>query len=216
MKKKSLGKVLALIACVLALVAAGVAGTLAYLIDADEAVNSFTVGDVQLSLDETDVDSDNDTKKNAYHLIPGESYTKDPAVTVLEGSEEAYVRIIMTLKNAADLKAIMDGKNLELDDFITDLNTDWILKGITDDTANDTLVYEYRYKTTVSGLNGAVELPALFETLAVPSVLDGADLKALYGTNGEFEMVFNAHAIQVSGFENAEDAAWTAFDAQVD
>ena len=215
MKKKSLGKLLTLIACVLALVVAGIAGTYAYLIDDDEVVNTFTVGDVQISLDETDVDGDNNTKENAYHLIPGETYLKDPTVTVLENSEESYVRILMTLKNAADLKAIMADKNLELDDFITDLNADWVLKGVKEDTANDALVYEYRYKTTVSGMSGEVELPALFETLAVPGVLDSDDLKALYGTNGEFEMIFKAHAIQASGFENAEDAAWAAFDAQI-
>ena len=54
MNKKSILVVLS----VLALVAASVFGTLAYLTDTDQATNTFTVGQVGLKLDEAEVNPD--------------------------------------------------------------------------------------------------------------------------------------------------------------
>ena len=84
--KKS--KVLLLLLCTVALSMAAAFGTLAYLTDSEAVTNTFTVGQVHISLDETDVDAsgvkDGDTrvKANTYHLIPGQTYTKECTVTV--------------------------------------------------------------------------------------------------------------------------------------
>ena len=59
-----------------AVAAISVAGTLAYLTDQDSVVNTFTVGKVQITLDETKVNSDGTVvegaervRENEYHLI---------------------------------------------------------------------------------------------------------------------------------------------------
>ena len=98
-----------------AVAAISVAGTLAYLTDQDSVVNTFTVGKVQITLDETKVNTDGTVvegaervQKNEYHLIPGQTYTKDPMITVEENSEEAYVRMMVTLNCAEELKEIFD------------------------------------------------------------------------------------------------------------
>lgn len=73
-----------------------VAGTLAFLTDeTDKVTNTFTVGKVAITLDETDVDNstsgqDRDTA-NAYKLIPGSTYDKDPIVHVTKDSEPCWV-----------------------------------------------------------------------------------------------------------------------------
>ncbi len=68
--------------CVLALTAIG--GTLAYFTDTDNAVNEFTIGKVDIQLQE------NFDKDNA-KLMPGIDINKDAAIYVEEGSETAYV-----------------------------------------------------------------------------------------------------------------------------
>lgn len=76
-------KIIALCLCVaLAVVAIGGA-TLAYFTDTDEAKNTFTVGNVEIKLDETNVDDPQGDRvqENSYKLIPGVSYVKDPTIT---------------------------------------------------------------------------------------------------------------------------------------
>lgn len=77
------------------LATSGVAsGTLAWLIDrAPEVTNTFTYGDINITLDETDtnLDDDNDPNTNEYNMTPGATINKDPQVTVLAGSEDSWV-----------------------------------------------------------------------------------------------------------------------------
>ena len=88
-------------------------GTLAYLTDRQEVVNTFTLGDVDIKVDEAPVTPDGKpivgedrVDGNEYHLIPGQTYTKDPTMTVLKGSEESYVRMMVTINRISELRAI--------------------------------------------------------------------------------------------------------------
>ena len=85
-------KVLLTLLCAVALVVTSVFGTLAYLTDNEKVTNTFTVGLVDITLEETDIKSGGKTTTgNAYHLLPGHTYTKDPTVTVEAPSEDCYV-----------------------------------------------------------------------------------------------------------------------------
>lgn len=96
MKKKT--KALMLVLCAVLLVTASVLGTMAYLTSTDQVVNTFTVGKVAITLDEAKVDPDGTAvtpaervKENAYHLLPGHTYTKDPTVHVQANSEDSFI-----------------------------------------------------------------------------------------------------------------------------
>lgn len=106
MKTKS--KALLLTLCAVLLVAASVLGTMAYLTSTDTVTNTFTVGKVEIKLDETDVTSPTGPRvqANSYKLMPGTTYTKDPTVTVKAGSEESYVRMKVTFNNAKEIIAL--------------------------------------------------------------------------------------------------------------
>lgn len=216
MKKST--KALLLVSGAAALVAGSVFGTLAFLTDSEEAVNTFTVGNVSIDLAETDVDGDNDTLANEYHLIPGGVYVKDPTVTVEAGSEDAYVRMLLTVHNASAVQDIIDNNGLtDYADFLGGWDNDvWEYVDFT--LGEDkTITFEYRYNETVDGYaddgsEANVELPALFEELIIPETVTGEELAAL--SDGGFKMVVQGHAIQSAGFDNA-DAAWAAFDAQM-
>lgn len=203
-----------------------VMGTLAYLTDSDSVTNTFTIGQVDIVLDEADVDENGElilddegnpfprVKENQYHLVPGQTYKKDPAITVQADSEPAYIRMILTVHNASYVQAIID--KYELGDFsalIGGWNKEiWLYKGFTKNTEDNTISFEFRYKETVAAENDSVELPALFKELIVPGKITGEELQELYD-NG-FKMVIDGHAIQAAGFDN-EDAAWDAFHEQL-
>lgn len=96
MKKKT--KALMLVLCAVLLVTASVLGTMAYLTSTDKVVNTFTVGKVAITLDEAKVKEDGTpvagaarVKGNAYHLLPGHGYTKDPTVHVQANSEDSFI-----------------------------------------------------------------------------------------------------------------------------
>ena len=106
MKTKS--KALLLTLCAVLLIAASVLGTMAYLTSSAEVKNTFTIGKVEIKLDETDVTNPTGPRvtANSYKLMPGTTYTKDPTVTVKAGSEESYVRMKVTFNNATEIIAL--------------------------------------------------------------------------------------------------------------
>lgn len=84
MKKKTLALVLALTL----LVAGVVGGTLAWLTDQTaEVKNTFTVGDINIDLTETNRD---------YKMVPGNKLDKDPTVIVKAESEACWLFVKVT------------------------------------------------------------------------------------------------------------------------
>lgn len=98
--KKKLMTVLALVL----VIAMSVAGTYAYLTDTtDPIANTFTVGKVDITLTETfNTDTDSDGTNDAWEaqLIPGNTYAKDPVVTVTNGSEDCWLFVKFEQKNS--------------------------------------------------------------------------------------------------------------------
>ena len=241
MKTKS--KALLLTLCAVLLVAASLLGTMAYLTSSDNATNTFTVGKVSIKLDEAQVDelgnvvSNSRVQANEYKLMPSRTYTKDPTVTVLNGSDAAYVRMKVTFNNAAEIIALctdpeyadevtgvenafplirmvnfVEANAAKWDGIIPDnmVNTaEMFADEYYFDAANDTLTYYFYYTETVGAPNGDVKLPVLFDSITVPEWATGEQLAQLEG----FEINVVAEAIQAAGFDTA-DLAWAAFAEQ--
>ena len=90
--KKLIVTVLA-IACVLTL---GVGATLAFISAvAGPVENIFTIGDIELTLEETTGEK--------YQLIPGATLKKDPRVVLGSGSEDCWLFVKITKKGNPDL-----------------------------------------------------------------------------------------------------------------
>lgn len=241
MKTKS--KALLLTLCAVLLVAASVMGTMAYLTSTDTVENTFTVGNVKITLDEAKVNTDGTlvtpaerVKANEYKLLPGHTYTKDPTVTVIKGSESSYVRMKVTFNNAAQIIAMCTDPDFadeitgvenafplirmvnfvevnaaKWDGIIPDnmVDTEDMLgsaKYFAYDEAAGTLTYYFYYTETVAAPTADVVLPVLFNKITVPGFVTGDQLAKLEG----FEITAVAEAIQADGFANA-DAAWAAY-----
>ena len=208
--KKTLTVLLALVL----VIAMSVAGTMAYLTSEDSVTNTFTVGKVQIKLDEAKANPDGSlvanadrVKANSYKLIPGHTYNKDPMVTVLKDSESSYIKMTVTFTKAAELDAIFSPNGADMTSiFVGYDDTNWIAKDVTKDAEKNTRTYEFWYKEAVAAPDADVALDALFDKIVVPGTITNDQLKTIEGMT----ITVNAYAIQADGFTDAADA-WTHY-----
>lgn len=98
-RRSSGTKVVTLLLAVLVLVGCSVGATMAWLVKStNEVVNTFTVGNIKIDLNEhvydpaTNTFTSDLTKTNSnYKLIPGKNMPKDPFVTVKADSEKCWL-----------------------------------------------------------------------------------------------------------------------------
>ena len=197
MKKKIL------VACLcVALAVLTVAGTtLAYLTSQQTVTNTFTVGNVKITMDENDVDNDTNTadnvaingeqrdKANSYKLMPGQTYTKDPIIRVDANSENCY--LFVTVDNQiSSIEATGD----------TTVAAQMAANGW-QAVENQTNLYVYIGKAEGASAPLAVaksnNVP-VFEKIVVSDDATNTSLKAVNGKT----IVVNAYAVQTEGFTN--------------
>lgn len=213
-------------------------GTVAYMTDSDTVTNTFTVGNIDIIVDETNVDKEpaadgtipERDQANEYDLIPGVKYVKDPTITVKANSEECYVRFRVTLNNIAELQAIVRRhSDVPADEyvapdpvellkmFVGKINECWDPYYFEYD--DESALIEFRYEAEnadgvmidkVATSASDTVLPALFNTFMVPVWMDGSDLEMLNG----LVLKADGDAVQTAAFDNA-DEAWEAYDYQV-
>ena len=208
-------KALLVAACAVLLVVASVFGTMAYLTSkTDDVVNTFTVGKVDIKLDEAKVDTAGAAvtpavrvKENSYKLMPGHTYIKDPMVTVLSGSEPSYIKMTVTFSKANELDAIFAPSGADLTSIFNGYDAaNWIAKGNTKDATANTRTYEFWYKEPVGAPDADVALDALFDSITVPGEITGDQLKTIK----DMTITVNAYAIQADSFKDAADA-WSKY-----
>ena len=186
---KTRSKTLLLALCAVLLVVGSVMGTMAYLTSQDAVTNTFTVGSVAITLDETDVNTagvkDGETRvdANTYKLMPGHSYTKDPIVHVDEDSEDSWLFV----KVENEIAAIEDATTIA--DQMTAKG--WTL------VAGTTNIYACK-----EVVNAGDDI-TVFETFKIKG--DVTDLSSYEGKT----VKVTAYAVQADGFETAA-AAWAA------
>lgn len=216
---KKVTKTLLLVLCAVLLVVGSVMGTLAYLQDDDQNVNTFTSGHVYIELTEAEIADDGKTvidgsrvKANEYELIPGRALTKDPTVTVLADSEESYVFMTVTVDAIADLEAALPDAEYYADGvfLLENLISGWD-GAIWEYVGYDSGVYLFKYYDTVSTKDAAAEdLEPLFTTINVPAEdVTNENIEQLASVT----ITVDAYAIQAEGFTTAQAAWETGFDA---
>lgn len=183
MKKKIISLCL-----VAALAVVAIAGTsLAYFTDKDAKTNTFTLGNVDIELNE-----ENWAAPTA--AVPDVEYAKDPVVANI-GENDAWIRVDVTLSDAAAFTAAAAKHQ------ITDLatifaghdETKWTLAGEpVYNNKNDTLTYSYYYNTVLA-VDESTE--PLFTSVTIPAVFDNDDMKEI---GADFTIDVTAHAIQTA------------------
>ena len=197
---KTRNKALLLTLCAVLLVTASVLGTMAYLTSQDQVVNTFTVGSVAITLDETDTDNstsgENDRDQaNSYKLMPGHTYTKDPIVHVASTSEDCYLFVkvvneIATIEGEQTVAAQMAAKG-------------WVAVDGADGADG---VYVYTQNSAPAVVAGGSNV-TVFDNFTISGTVDNATL----ATYNNKTITVTAYAIQADGFESkTAPEIWTA------
>lgn len=184
MKKK-----ITAVALVVALLAVGIiGGTLAYFTDNDAATNTFTVGNVDITLTEPSWTATG--ANDAPEVYPGEALAKDPTVKNT-GANPCFVRIKVTGLDSL--------KNAQLSNSLITYRTNYVAGAL---GANWTLHTDgYFYYTGVLAANASTS--ALFDSIVIPT-----DVTNGYATTG-YDVVVTAEAVQAQGAK----PSWTDVQA---
>lgn len=171
-------KILITIVATVMVCACIVGGTVAWLMDKTEAVtNTFVVGKIDIDLTES-IDN-----TQPFKMIPGETISKDPIVTVKSGSEACWLFV-----------KIDESTNPKFGDYLTyTIATGWTALG------ENPGVF-YREVEAVTTQND-VTYPVLDGNIVTVKNTVTNDM------TGQPTLTFTAYAIQKSGFDTAA-AAW--------
>lgn len=182
---------LAMALSMIAILAVG--ATIAYFTDTDTKTNTFTVGDVDITLTEPNWDAQGSV--DAPEVYPGEALAKDPTVKNV-GSNPCFVRISVT---GWDCLAPAGNITYKTDYVAGKLGENW--------DYNETDKYFYYTKVLPVG----VTTDALFDQIVMPTNLTN-------GYDGSYSLVVKAEAVQAQGakakwddvqkMNMAEIAAW--------
>lgn len=230
--------------CLVASLAIG--GTMAFLTDSEQVTNKFSLGDLDITIDEPswedgeDPDPDNPDNPgkpgDGDDLVPGDSKDKDPTVTAVKG--DSYMRVIVTVKDRDTGAIITDTDRLELilktiryaeNDAIKD-GTPYSLADLEaydtvnsaftlDDTGSSAGVYYYNYNDILKEGDTAV----LFTDIVIPTDWSQDELNVLRGIY-EVDMETRYHnykiEIQAQAIQSDNftdaDAAFAALDGEIE
>lgn len=121
MKRSMSGKALVGLLAIVLVIGCAVGGTVAWLVSKPAAItNTFTVGDINATLGETD---------NTYHIVPGVNISKDPVATVKVKSEDCYLFVQVTEENWPEFRETVDGKEVRKVNYEIDGNVWTPLEG---------------------------------------------------------------------------------------
>lgn len=231
----------ALTICTVAALSIG--GTLAFLTDSEQVTNHFSMGDLDITIDEphwddkgtpgddggTPEDPEDDTPPkpgDGKNLTPGDTRDKDPTVIAYDG--DSYMRVIMTIEEVGenDGKIITDPDRLKLilqtiryaeDDAIKE-GKGYSLEEISKyKTVNETL-YTLDTKKSKDGIyyyNYNDIFKQGDEAILFSDVVIPTDWdRDELQKVGEYKIVLQAQAIQSAGFADAA-SAFDALDKEI-
>lgn len=209
----------AILLCVTLVALAAIGATFAYLTDTKTVDNTFTMGNVAIKLDETNVNDPTGDRvtSNAYNVYPGAVVTKDPIVHNV-GANAAYIRATVNVSNWMNLCAAyypdfkytfgQEGYKAALNLLVGELGEGWSVVGV---EAGDTFTigqFDAKFILKYDGkLAANADTTAMFQTVTIPAGIDNANTESFSGVK------VVAQAIQADGFDTWEKA-FEAYDAK--
>lgn len=209
----------AILLCVTLVALTAIGATFAYLTDTKTVNNTFTMGNVAIKLDETNVNDPTGDRvtSNAYSVYPGAVVTKDPIVHNT-GKNAAYIRATVNVSNWMNLCAAYypesgfeftkPGYEKSLELLVGTLGEGWSVVGV---EAGDTFTigqFDAKFILKYDGaLASGADTTAMFQTVTIPTGIDNASTDSFSGVK------VVAQAIQADGFDTWE-AAFAAYDAK--
>ncbi len=198
-------KIMALCLCVMLMAIAVVGTSLAYFTDVKTAKNTFTIGNVDIELDEADVNNPNKrVTENEYEVYPGMTVTKDPTVHNV-GANDAYIRATVTVQNwMVECPAYFPGSSATDSDslllIVDAFGEGWSVVKVTTQEKDVSFVLKYD-KVLESGK----DTTPIFKEVTIPTAIKNDDS---FG-----DITVQAEAIQAENLSTWEEA-FAEYDAQ--
>ncbi len=171
------------VAAIALVLCCAIGGTLAWLsTKTASVVNTFTNGDINITLTETTGET--------YKMVPGNTITKDPKVTVEKGSEACWLFV-----------KVEESDNAEFSKFMTyEIADGW------KELDSETGVYYREVKEAETAAADAVFYVLKDNKVTVKNTVTKGELSKLTDENYP-TLTFTAYAVQRANFETAA-AAW--------
>ena len=214
MKKKK-----TILAALVLLLVVAVGGAIAYFTDTDTKTNTFTIGNVDISLTEDGWDAladanNNDIPDVAEDMMPGESVIKDPTINNLSTKNPAYVFAKVEVPCTTIVAPATTSEEL----FTYTTNAGWteLSSAAVACTSGGTATHVYYYGTggTLTALakaaNASTPTPTsnpVFSSVTLRSTLKGNE-----GLTGNKNIVVTGYGIQTEGLTSTAPAdVWGNF-----
>ena len=208
-----------ILAAVVLLLVFVVGGAIAYFTDTDTKTNTFTIGNVDITLTETGWDALPDTNNNdipdaAEDMLPGESVTKDPLINNVSTKNPAYVFAKVEVPCTTIVAPAVTSEEL----FTYTVNAGWteLTTAQVACTSGGTATHVYYYGTngTLTELAKAADASTptsttnpVFSSITLLSTLKGNE-----GLTGNKEVVVTGYGIQTEGLASTTPASvWSNF-----
>ena len=204
-----------IIASLVLLLVFAVGGAIAYFTDSESETNTFTIGNVDISLTEanwslTDANNNN-VPDAAENVVPGQSIPKDPVIKNESTTNPAYVFAKVEVPCTT---ATSPATPVEIFSY-TPVNAAWteLSSAAVACTSGGTATHVYYYGTggTLSSLAANTAAPALFTSITVSSQVTGATSEGLTGPKN---VVVTGYGIQTNGLASTTPVdVWGNFNS---
>ena len=199
-RKRSIAVSIVLIAVLL------IGGLLAFYADAENITNTFTIGNVNITLTEPNWDSTDENSNNipdaAEEKRPGQTIAKDPTITLNTGSNDAY--LFIKVENPAITTG--EGETVTKELFTYTINPAWAEVTAKQNVKANSVEHVYVYGTEASPtlVSAETSIPAIFQEITVNETLTNAEVTNSF--TGNQNIVVQGYGIQAEGLTVAGSA----------
>jgi predicted ribosomally synthesized peptide with SipW-like signal peptide len=191
MTKKKITLILAATVLIVSLI---IGGSLAYLTDDASVTNTFTMGDIAITLDEPAW-----VPADGLGMLPGDNTPKDPTVTAVDG--DSYMRLVVEIVDTTTGNVITDTARIDL--ILATINNGASVGfNTTNFTLDTTLSTDGVLYYNFNGIFTETSTATLFTNIIVPTSYDRDDVTLM----GAFSIRLTAQAIQSANFADAATA----------
>ena len=188
---KNMKRSVALLVAIALLIGCAAGGTMAWLtMKTAPVVNTFTVGNIDITLEETGaaLNDDEDKYEKSFKMVPGAEIAKDPTVTVKKDSEACWLFVKVDVEN--NTKPYMTYA----------IDEGW------------TLLESGVYYRAVDATTADTPFPVLKDNkVFIPNTLTKTDMQT--AKSAAPTLTFTAYAVQSDNLEDTDENGTTANEA---
>ena len=193
-----------IIAAIVLLLVAAVGGAIAYFTDTETKTNTFTVGNVDITLSEpnwsTTDSNGNNIPDAAENISPGVSVAKDPTITNSSATAPAYVYAKVEIPCTSDTTPVEIFT-------LNSIGSGWTL--MTNGTCTGgvaTKVYNYGTASAMTALAAGSATPAVFTSVSLNNSITGSET----GLSGNKNVAVTGYGVQTNGLTaTTPSGIWT-------